>query len=128
MTEPHKDWQRTADNMLLLTATLLGTTVDEIRSPSRRQPTMTARHISVYLMRKHLPRFGFERIAHFFGRHHSTAIHSARVIQDALDTGEPGIVAAVKHLEEAIARGDIDGDYEREMDEVAERVARRALA
>ena len=87
---------------------------------------MTARHICAYLMRRHLPRLTFKRIATLLGRKdHAAAINSVRMIENAIATGDEAVICAVRQLEKELG---VHAEYEREMDEVAARVAKKALA
>ena len=62
----------------------------------------TPRQVAMYLMRRHCD-LSYPEIGRRFGRHHTTALHSDRVIQDQL-TENAGLRAAVVLIEKELMR------------------------
>ena len=72
--------QVTLDMILHATGDLFGFTVDELRSPSRRRPLVTARQVGMYVCRQ-LTDHSYPTIAREFGgRDHTTVIHAVSKI------------------------------------------------
>ena len=71
----------TADLILEETAKMFGFTVDELCGKSRRRPLVTARQISMYVMRE-VTDFSYPRIAEAFGgRDHTTVMYAVDKIR-----------------------------------------------
>jgi chromosomal replication initiator protein len=71
----------TADLILVETAKMFGFTVDELCGKSRRRPLVTARQISMYVMRE-VTDFSYPRIAEAFGgRDHTTVMYAVDKIR-----------------------------------------------
>ena len=66
----------TAEDILVATAAAYGFSVDDLRSPSRRQPLVLSRQVAMYLCREQtdlsLPKIG----SLFGGRDHTTVMHA----------------------------------------------------
>ena len=74
----------TADLILEETAKMFGFTVDELCGKSRRRPLVTARQISMYVMRE-LTDFSYPRIAEAFGgRDHTTVMYAVDKIKEQM--------------------------------------------
>ena len=72
--------QVTLEMILTATGELFGFTVDELRSPSRRRPLVTARQVGMYVCRQ-LTDHSYPTIAREFGgRDHTTVIHAVSKI------------------------------------------------
>ncbi|MGH9156147.1 MAG: chromosomal replication initiator protein DnaA [Acidimicrobiales bacterium] len=72
--------QVTLDMILHATSELFDFTVDELRSPSRRRPLVTARQVGMYVCRQ-LTDHSYPTIAREFGgRDHTTVIHAVSKI------------------------------------------------
>lgn len=82
----HQAKSLTARDIILSTAAVFGFSVDEVTGPSRRQPLVLCRQVSMYLCRDltdlSLPKIGAE----FGGRDHTTVIHSVDKVQKLLQT------------------------------------------
>ncbi len=90
----------TADQIIRVAAEYFDLTPDDIRSPNRSRPLVTARQIAMYLCREltddSLPRIG----KHFGGRDHSTVIHAINKILKQL----PERSACYEQVQELTAR------------------------
>jgi chromosomal replication initiator protein len=73
----------------------------ELRSQSRSSRIATPRQIAMYLMRRHCG-FSYPEIGRRFGRHHTTALHSDRVIQ-AQVADNASLRAAILLVEKELA-------------------------
>jgi chromosomal replication initiator protein len=74
----------TPDLILDETAKMFGFTVDELCGKSRRRPLVTARQISMYVMRE-LTDFSYPRIAEAFGgRDHTTVMYAVDKIKEQM--------------------------------------------
>lgn len=67
-------------------ATLLGVPICDLCGQSRRKEICHARHLAMYLCRKHLHGMTLREIGEAFGgRDHTTVINAIRLIEDELD-------------------------------------------
>jgi len=74
----------------------------ELRSQSRSSRVTVPRQVAMYLMRRHC-NLSYPEIGRRFGRHHTTALHSDRVVQDLL-RDNAGLRAAVVLIEKELLR------------------------
>lgn len=79
-----------------------GVAPSDVLSSSRSQSIADARHLAIWLVRR---KFGFSypELGRIFGRDHTTCIHSVRVVERAIKTGRPLMLAEA-------ARGTIEAD------------------
>jgi hypothetical protein len=95
----------TVRGVLEATAAHFGTTVEALRSDSRKQPLCRRRQIAMYVAHRLTGR-SFPFIAlHIGKRDHTTVLHGVRAVQALLDSGDANTAAAV----EAIAGKLTDG-------------------
>ena len=74
----------TPATILNATASTFGFSVEDLRSPSRRRPLVTARQISMYVFRE-LTDFSYPAIAREFGgRDHTTVMHAVEKISSLM--------------------------------------------
>lgn len=66
------------------TAQHFGVTVQSLVYHTRKRPTVDARHIAIYLVRKYSTLTLTEVAEHFGGRDHTTVIHAVHKIRDLL--------------------------------------------
>jgi chromosomal replication initiator protein len=80
----HKPREITAPLILDETAKMFGWTVDDLCGKSRRRPLVTARQISMYVMRE-LTDFSYPRIAEAFGgRDHTTVMYAVTKVKQQM--------------------------------------------
>jgi len=80
----HKPREITPDLILDETAKMFGWTLDDLCGKSRRRPLVTARQISMYVMRE-LTDFSYPRIAEQFGgRDHTTVMYAVDKIKQQM--------------------------------------------
>ncbi len=79
----------------------------DLRSTSRSPRITTPRQIAMYLVRRHC-QLSYPEIGRRFGRHHTTAIHSDRVVQHQLGVNA-SLRAAVLLIEKELARVSKEG-------------------
>ena len=71
------------DQIVRTTAAAYGFSIDEVTSPSRKQPLVLCRQISMYLCRE-LTDLSLPRIGEYFARDHSTVLHSVEKVKRIL--------------------------------------------
>lgn len=71
-------------------------TLDEMKSRNRKRPVTTARQISMYFM-YHSGRYTLKMVGDFFGRDHTTVIHSLNTVKDLMET-EPDFFDMVEKM------------------------------
>jgi chromosomal replication initiator protein len=71
------------DTIIRATATAYGFTVEDVLSPSRRQPLVLCRQISMYLCRE-LTDLSLPKIGEHFKRDHTTVLHSVEKVKRIL--------------------------------------------
>jgi chromosomal replication initiator protein len=71
------------DMIIRATATAYGFTVEDVLSPSRRQPLVLCRQISMYLCRE-LTDLSLPKIGEHFKRDHTTVLHSVEKVKRIL--------------------------------------------
>ena len=76
--------------------------VRELRSASRSSRVTTPRQVAMYLMRRHCS-LSYPEIGRRFGRHHTTALHSDRMVQTQL-VDNAGLRAAIVLIEKELLR------------------------
>jgi chromosomal replication initiator protein len=76
--------------------------VRDLRSQSRASRVTTPRQVAMYLMRRHC-NLSYPEIGRRFARHHTTALHSDRVVQEQL-TDNAGLRAAIVLIEKELLR------------------------
>jgi chromosomal replication initiator protein len=76
--------------------------VRDLRSQSRASRVTTPRQVAMYLMRRHC-NLSYPEIGRRFGRHHTTALHSDRVVQEQL-ADNAGLRAAIVLIEKELLR------------------------
>lgn len=65
-----------------------GVSLVDLKSPRRCEPTVTARHVAIYLSRQLVP-VGLPTIGAYFGdRDHSTVMHAVRRVRDEIRSSE----------------------------------------
>ncbi len=73
-----------ADEVIALVARHFDVRLRDLRSPSRSPRVTTPRQIAMYLVRRHCG-LSYPEIGRRFDRHHTTAIHSDRLVQKQLE-------------------------------------------
>jgi chromosomal replication initiator protein len=77
-----------------------GVPVRELRSSSRTARTATPRQIAMYLLRRHCG-VSYPEIGRRFNRHHTTVLHSDRLVQRKI-AGDSGLRSTVVLLEKEL--------------------------
>jgi chromosomal replication initiator protein len=90
------------DDALTTVARQFNLRVRDLRSASRSARVTTPRQIAMYLMRRHCG-LSYPEIGRRFARHHTTALHSDRVIQEQL-AENASLRAAVVLIEKELLR------------------------
>jgi len=78
--------RRTAADIITCVEDEFGILYDKMKSIHRYRRIVEARHVAMYLIRKHTNISLFEIGKMFGGRDHTTAIHSIQHTQDLIDT------------------------------------------
>jgi chromosomal replication initiator protein len=95
------------EQVIELVARHFGVRLRELRSSSRAARTSTPRQIAIYLLRRHCG-LSYPEVGRHFQRHHTTALHSDRLVQRQLES-DPGLRATLvlleKELRSAAERG-----------------------
>jgi len=91
------------EQVIELVARHFGVRLRELRSTSRAARTSTPRQIAIYLLRRHCG-LSYPEVARHFRRHHTTALHSDRLVQRQLQT-DTGLRATVVLLEKELRSG-----------------------
>jgi chromosomal replication initiator protein len=92
----------TPDEVLSAVSHHFNLRVREMRSQSRSSRVTTPRQVAMYLMRRHC-NLSYPEIGRRFGRHHTTALHSDRVVQEQL-ADNAGLRAAIVLIEKELLR------------------------
>ena len=95
------------EDVLTAVARQFNLRVRDLRSTGRSARVTTPRQIAMYLMRRHCT-LSYPEIGRRFGRHHTTALHSDRVIQEQL-ADNASLRAAVVLIEKELLRLAEDG-------------------
>jgi chromosomal replication initiator protein len=90
------------DDALACVARQFDLRVKDLRSTSRSARVTTPRQVAMYLMRRHCG-LSYPEIGRRFSRHHTTALHSDRVIQEQL-AENASLRAAVVLIEKELLR------------------------
>jgi chromosomal replication initiator protein len=90
------------DDVLTAVARQFNLRIRELRSPSRSARVTTPRQVAMYLMRR-VCGLSYPEIGRRFARHHTTALHSDRVIQEQL-AENASLRAAVVLVEKELLR------------------------
>jgi chromosomal replication initiator protein len=80
---PRRPRRLSPDQVIALVARHFDLRLRDLRSPSRSPRLTTPRQIAMYLMRRHCG-LSYPEIGRRFERHHTTAIHSDRLVQKQL--------------------------------------------
>ncbi len=86
----------TIDKILTMVSQKYGITVEDIKSRKRTSNVASARHISVYIIKKLTDR-SLPAIGRVFGRDHTTIINSIETVEKRMNT-EPSFDAEIKDL------------------------------
>jgi hypothetical protein len=95
---------------LKATAAYFGISLDELASPSRKQPLVWRRQVAMFVARK-LTRRSFPVIAEKLGRKdHTTVLHGVRAVQARIDAGDAATVGDVGAIVKQLIEGDSMAD------------------
>jgi chromosomal replication initiator protein len=97
-----KPLQISPDDALSTVARQFNLRVRDLRSPSRSARVTLPRQVAMYLMRRHCG-LSYPEIGRRFARHHTTAMHSDRVVQEQLGENA-SLRAAVVLIEKELLR------------------------
>jgi chromosomal replication initiator protein len=97
----------TPEDVLTAVSRHFNVRVRELRSSNRSPRITTPRQIAMYLVRRHC-NLSYPEIGRRFHRHHTTALHSDRVIQEQLSENA-SLRAAVLLVEKELARVSEEG-------------------
>ena len=93
----------TGEEILAVTAAAFGYSVEDIQSPSRRQPLVLARQIAMYLCRE-LTDLSLPKIGRLFGgRDHTTVLHAVDKVTRLLPS-EPEVFDHVAELSQTLRK------------------------
>ena len=102
MTGADRPLATSAEDVLAAVARQFNLRVRDLRSTSRGARVTTPRQVAMYLMRRHCG-LSYPEIGRRFARHHTTALHSDRVIQEQL-AENASLRAAVVLVEKELLR------------------------
>ena len=94
------------DTIIRATATAYGFTVEDVLSPSRRQPLVLCRQISMYLCRE-LTDLSLPKIGEHFKRDHTTVLHSVEKVK-RIPRSDRAVFDRVTQLTQDLRKG---GEY-----------------
>lgn len=77
-----------AEEIAEIVSKSLNIRLSDMRSRTRKRPIVEARHIAMYLIRKHTDITLKETGGLFGGRNHATALHACDTVQDLIDTNK----------------------------------------
>jgi chromosomal replication initiator protein len=92
------------DEIIRTTATSFGFSVDDVLSPSRRQPLVMCRQVSMYLCRE-LTDLSLPKIGEAFNRDHTTVLHSVDKVKRILRS-DRAVYDRVTQLTQDLRKGD----------------------
>ena len=92
------------DTIIRTTAAAYGFSVDDVLSPSRRQPLVLCRQISMYLCRE-LTDLSLPKIGEHFQRDHTTVLHSVEKVKRILRS-DRAVFDRVTQLTQDLRKGD----------------------
>jgi chromosomal replication initiator protein len=92
------------DEIIRTTATSFGFSVDDVLSPSRRQPLVMCRQVSMYLCRE-LTDLSLPKIGEAFNRDHTTVLHSVDKVKRVLRS-DRAVFDRVTQLTQDLRKGD----------------------
>ena len=90
---------RRIDRLLDAVAESYGISRRRLRANRRYRLDAEARHVAMYLIRRHAPEMSYPDIGRLFGRHHTTAISAERRVREMLERDVP-LQAMVLEIEE----------------------------
>ena len=93
------------DTIIRATATAYGFTVEDVLSPSRRQPLVLCRQISMYLCRE-LTDLSLPKIGEHFKRDHTTVLHSVEKVKRILRS-DRAVFDRVTQLTQDLRKGGV---------------------
>ncbi len=94
----------TGPEIVALTAASYGLSVSDLEGPSRRGPTVKARHVAMYLCRS-LTDLSLQKIGKLFGgRDHSTASHAVNKVTKLMQS-DPAMARRITQLREELGAG-----------------------
>jgi chromosomal replication initiator protein len=102
ITGGEKPLATSPEEVLTAVARQFNLRVRDLRSTSRGARVTTPRQVAMYLMRRHCG-LSYPEIGRRFARHHTTALHSDRVIQEQL-SDNASLRAAVVLVEKELLR------------------------
>ena len=76
----------TAEKIVKVVSEHTGINAKDIVSRKKKQKIADARHLAIYAITQHLPKYTLEEIGEIFGRNHSTIIHSRNSFSALMDT------------------------------------------
>ncbi|MGF1617127.1 MAG: chromosomal replication initiator protein DnaA [Acidimicrobiia bacterium] len=92
------------DEIIRLTATSFGFSPEDVLSPSRRQPLVMCRQVSMYLCRE-LTDLSLPRIGEAFNRDHTTVLHSVEKVKRVLRS-DRAVFDRVTQLTQDLRKGE----------------------
>ena len=93
-------------DVLIAVAKHMGVTRRDMASKSRKQPIVSARHMAMYLLRKHF-NLGYTEIGDAFGgRDHTTVLHALRQAESRMST-DTAWQKAYDEIEGKLTRGEV---------------------
>ena len=93
------------DTIIRVTASAYGFTVEDVLSPSRRQPLVLCRQISMYLCRE-LTDLSLPKIGEHFKRDHTTVLHSVEKVKRILRS-DRAVFDRVTQLTQDLRKGGV---------------------
>jgi chromosomal replication initiator protein len=92
------------DEIIRTTASSFGFSVDDVLSPSRRQPLVMCRQVSMYLCRE-LTDLSLPKIGEAFNRDHTTVLHSVDKVKRILRS-DRAVFDRVAQLTQDLRKGE----------------------
>lgn len=89
------------DSIVKAVASYFEVDADAVLGPRRQRSLVTARHVSMWMCRKHTER-SFPELGRFFNRDHTTVQHGVRKIDTDLKRGDAELRRAVQFIEQAL--------------------------
>jgi len=93
----------TLNEIMILVTKVTNVSIEQLKSNSRLQEIVTARHIFCYIAKNNIVCI-LSKISEMVNRNHATAIHSIKVVENALDQGYFEICNPVEVIQEIIDR------------------------